>query len=183
MSEIDVLIQNYEQFARVPWDQTLAGPQKVWFVMYDPANERRVRLHIQDFETATRQAKHGWHLVDITDSFAQWMAKHEYRDEYFSHPEDMDLALQDFQTYLVELLTSELTADDVDTNTVVAICGVGSLFKLISVSELLDSISEKISGRLLVFFPGTREGNNIRLLDAKDGWNYLAVTITANEGK
>ena len=33
-------------------------------------------------------------------------------------------------------------------------------------------------GRLVVFFPGQFEQNNYRLLDARDGWNYLAVPIT-----
>ena len=37
-------------------------------------------------------------------------------------------------------------------------------------------------GRLLVFFPGSYENNNYRLLDGYDGWNYLAVPITADKG-
>jgi len=38
--------------------------------------------------------------------------------------------------------------------------------------------SSWIAGRLLVFFPGEHEGNSYRLLDARDGWNYLAIPIT-----
>jgi hypothetical protein len=34
-------------------------------------------------------------------------------------------------------------------------------------------------GRLLVFFPGSRDGNVYKLLDAREGWNYLATPITA----
>ena len=33
-------------------------------------------------------------------------------------------------------------------------------------------------GRLVVFFPGQYEQNNYRLLDARDGWNYMAVPIS-----
>ena len=40
-----------------------------------------------------------------------------------------------------------------------------------------------MKGRLLVFFPGVYEQNNYRLLDARDGWNYLAFPITASEGE
>jgi len=29
-----------------------------------------------------------------------------------------------------------------------------------------------------VFFPGQLEQNNYRLLDARDGWNYMAVPIS-----
>jgi len=35
----------------------------------------------------------------------------------------------------------------------------------------------------LVFFPGERDGSNYRLLDARDGWNYLATPIAAQEGE
>ena len=38
-----------------------------------------------------------------------------------------------------------------------------------------------VAGRLLIFFPGSYENNNYRLLDAYDGWNYLAVPITADK--
>jgi len=44
-------------------------------------------------------------------------------------------------------------------------------------------VEPHIQGRLLIFFPGVYEQNNYRLLDARDGWNYLAVPITAHEGE
>ena len=49
------------------------------------------------------------------------------------------------------------------------------------VSELVAKAESKIRGRLLVFFPGAYENNNYRLLDARKGWNYLAVPITSEE--
>jgi len=38
-----------------------------------------------------------------------------------------------------------------------------------------------VEGRLLVFFPGEYhpENHTYRLLDARDGWNYLAVPLLA----
>lgn len=183
MNEIELLVQKYEEFARLPWDATLAGPQKVWFAIYDPSNERRLRLRIQEFESATLRSKHTWRLVDITDTFAQWMANHEYREEYFKQPDDMDLALEDYEKYLADLVQTELNYEGVDANTVVAISGIGSLFGLTRASTLLEAVAPHIRGRLLVFFPGHRDGSNYRLLDARDGWNYLAIPITANDGK
>lgn len=181
MSEIQALAQAYERFVKLLWDANLAGPQKVWFVIYAPEQERRLRLHISDFEMATKRAKHGWRLIDLTDSFATWMAQHEYRDAYFESPDDMGLALQDFAHNVASQVVDTLTAVDVDENSVVAITGVGALFGLASASELMNAVADHIRGRLLVFFPGQREGNNYRLLDARDGWNYLAVPITAND--
>jgi len=96
MSEIEGLLRAYERFVRLPWDRNLAGPQRVWFAIYDPAQERRLRPRIEAFEAATLAAGHGWTKVDLTDAFAEWMAVHEYREAYFQQPEDMDLALVDF---------------------------------------------------------------------------------------
>jgi len=63
---------------------------------------------------------------------------------------------------------------------VVAILGAGSLFGLARISQVLRMIEGDIKGRVIVFFPGHFERNNYRLLDARDGWNYLAVPITAH---
>ena len=45
---------------------------------------------------------------------------------------------------------------------------------------MLRLVERDIKGRLVVFFPGQYEHNNYRLLDARDGWNYMAVPITAH---
>jgi hypothetical protein len=183
LNEIEALAQEYERTVRLPWDASLAGPQKVWFAIYDPAQERRLRLHVSDFEMATVRAKHTWLLIDITDSFAHWMAGHEYKEAYFEQPEDMDLALQDYADHVADEVVQAMIAPSVDENTVVAILGIGSLFGLARASVLLDAIAAHIRGRLLVFFPGRRDGSNYRLLDARDGWNYLAVPISAADRK
>ncbi|HSH77481.1 MAG TPA: hypothetical protein VLA19_02995 [Herpetosiphonaceae bacterium] len=183
MSEIEDLVKAYKRFVRLPWDRTLAGPQKVWFAIYDPAQERRLRLRIEEFEVATKQAGHGWALLDLTDSFARWMGQHEYRDAYFEQPEDMDLALQDYAETVAGEVRAALQAEGVDENTVVAITGLASLFGLTRASTLFEAVAPAIRGRLLAFFPGHHDGSNYRLLDARDGWNYLAIPITANDGK
>jgi hypothetical protein len=45
-------------------------------------------------------------------------------------------------------------------------------------SRVLKLVESDIRGRLAVFFPGSFDRNNYRLLDARDGWNYMAVPIT-----
>jgi len=42
-------------------------------------------------------------------------------------------------------------------------------------------LSGLVHGRLVVFFPGSFEDNNYRLLDGYDGWNYLATPITPDK--
>ena len=177
MSEIEGLLSEYERSVKLPWSHNLAGAQKVWFARYDPGQERRLRLRIGEFETATTDAKRMWRLVDMTDSFAEWMTNHEYKDAYFEQPENLELALVDFSDYVAERVRKELRHSSVDENTVVALLGLASLFGLIRVSELVTKVESKILGRLLAFFPGQRDGSNWRLLNARDGWNYHAVPI------
>jgi hypothetical protein len=55
MSRVDDLTANYERFARLPWVDGLAPSQRVWMAVYSPEDERRLRLKLPDFATATRQ--------------------------------------------------------------------------------------------------------------------------------
>ena len=63
----------------------------------------------------------------------------------------------------------------------VGLSGLAALFGIIRVSALIEQVERFVRGRLLVFFPGEWEGNHYRFLDARDGWNYRAVPITANK--
>jgi hypothetical protein len=73
------------------------------------------------------------------------------------------------------------TRGEADVGSVVAVIGLASQFDFIRVSKLIDRIEDNVRGRLLVFFPGEYAGNVYRLMDARDGFNYLAVPITSTE--
>lgn len=184
MSRVDDLIANYQRFAKLPWPSGLAPPQRVWMAVYAPEDERRIRLHLQEFETASRAAGHDWAKIDITNSFEEWMAAHEYRDAYFANPKLIQPELAGFLDSLVAQVREHL--DRVGSaNTVVGLVGAGSLFGLgdrVKVSALVNRVEDLIAGRLLVFFPGEVDQNNYRLLNGRDGWNYHAVLITADRG-
>jgi hypothetical protein len=182
MSRIEGLLRAYEEFVAQPWTQNLAGAERVWFAVYEPAQERRLLFRIPEFETATVKSGHGWRHLDIGDYFAHWMAGHKYREAYFEEPEAMDLALRDFASATAAYIKQFLTSPAVDENTVAAISGVGALFGLARTSEIIDQVTSAIRGRLLVFFPGRHESSQYRLLDARDGWNYLAIPIIAKNG-
>jgi hypothetical protein len=77
-------------------------------------------------------------------------------------------------------ITDLLSNPSVDKKTVVSIMGLASLFGLTRASAVLEKVTNEIKGRLLVFFPGSHEGSMYRLLDARDGWNYLAIPIKAD---
>jgi len=107
------------------------------------------------------------------------MANLDYKEGYFESPEDIETTLDEFIDELVEKLRVQI--ETTDTNTVVAIVGVGTLFGYAKASDLVSKIAPFVPGRLLIFFPGEFENNNYRLLDARDGWNYQAVPITASK--
>jgi hypothetical protein len=182
VSRIDDLLRNYGRQVALPWERKLAGPQRVWFAVYDKTDERRLRYALGDFEVRTRQDGHGWLLHDVSDAFARWLAGRKYRDSYFRQPEHLHSALPDFRDTVVAGLQAALSHEQADVDAVVAVLGVGCLFGFLRVSELVQAVEADIRGRLLVFFPGEHAGNSYRLLDARDGWNYLAVPITPYQG-
>ena len=164
---------------RLPWQRGLAPAQKVWFVVYDEGDERRLRLRLGEFQIVTRDAGHGWRHVDLTDIFPEWMASNSYRESYFKSPKLLTgPALGAFKSFVVDRVRETLSAPDTTDETVVALTGVASLFGLLRVSGLVEAVHGEIRGRLVVFFPGAYRNNTYRLLDRRDGWDYLAVPLT-----
>ena len=184
MGRIDRLAERYKGYIALPWQQDLAGAQRAIFIVYDKADERRMRARKDLFAMATAEANHGWLECDLTRVFAQWMAATEYRESYFESPEDLELKLEDdFLGHVAGRVRQVLTSPEADENLVVGIFGIASLFGLVRVSDLMKEIEQDIRGRLVAFFPGEYENSNYRLLDARDGWNYLAVPITLHEDR
>lgn len=183
MGKIEQLVEAYTNFVKLPWTTGIAGPQRVWFAIYKPNNERQLRYRLGEFDLATTKAGYNWAQCDLTNLFANWMAEQDYRDSYFEAPEDINLALQDFKEYCCSEVRSVITRDGVDENTVVGIYGAASLFGLIKLSEIIEEVARFIRGRLLVLFPGDYDNGSYRLLDAQDSWNYLAVPIMISGGE
>lgn len=182
MSRLDRLIERYTEHISTPWPTGLSGIERVIFIVYAPADELKLRVYIDESELRTRDAGHGWVHLDVTDTFPKWMAAHRYRDKYFRRPTLLagyaQGRLTEFTAHLIEQTRAQ-TAQTSD-NDVFAISGVGTLFGVSSVSTLVEQSASAIKGRLVVFFPGEVEDNNYRLLDARDGWNYMAHAITGD---
>lgn len=181
MNKVKRLVQSYGKFISVPWRDDAAAAQRVIFCVYDENEERSIRARVDEFELVTRQAGHGWAVFDLTDSFAKWLASQKYAKSYFRKPELLSTLLPKFLDFVADQFEAFLHENDIGTDSVVAIQGVGSLFGLLKVKEVVDKFAPLVPGRLLVFFPGSHESNNYRLLDGYDGWNYLAVPITADK--
>lgn len=179
MGQIEELAEIYGRHIATPWQRTVAGAQRVVMVVYDNDLERPLRARKGEFENRTRAVGHAWHEVDLTAVFASWLAADEYRDAYFESPEDLRLKLDaEFTEFVAERVCALLTREEVGESAVVALFGIASLFGFARVSQVLKLVEGDVRGRLVVFFPGQYEQNNYRLLDARDGWNYMAVPIT-----
>lgn len=181
MSKIKRLVHSYGNYISVPWRDDAAPPQRVIFCVYNETEERWLRAKIDEFEIVTRQADHDWAVFDLTDTFAVWLASQRYAKSYFQKPHLLSPLLPKYLTFITEELATFLQKNDIGNNSVVAITGVGSLFGFQKVKEVVDLFAPLVKGRLLIFFPGSYENNNYRLLDGYDGWNYLAVPITAGK--
>ena len=178
MSRIEDLADAYGRHIATPWQRTIAGAQRVVMVVYDKEQERMLRARRLAFETATERAGYAWLEVDLAPAFAEWMAGDDYRDEYFAAPEHLRLKLDaEFPEFVAERIRRRLTCAEATETSVVAVFGAGALFGLARVSHVLGMVEGDVRGRLVLFFPGQYERNNYRLLDARDGWNYLAVPI------
>ena len=181
MSRIKRLVHSYGKYISIPWRDDTASAQRVIFCVYNENEERTLRAKIDEFELATRDAGHQWAVFDLTDSFADWLSAQRYAKSYFEKSQLLAPLLPKYLNFIKEKFNTFLLANDDRLDSVVALKGVGSLFGLLKVKDVVDEFAPMVGGRLLVFFPGSYENNNYRLLDGYDGWNYLAVPITADK--
>ncbi|MDD3247490.1 MAG: DUF1788 domain-containing protein [Methanosarcina sp.] len=181
MSKIKRLVQSYSSRIAIPWRSDAAAAQRVIFCVYNESDELRLRASIDEFQIETSKLDHGWALFDLTDTFADWLSKQRYAKKYFQQPHLLNGLMHRYLVYIKQEFEKFLETNAVTEGSVVALMGVGSLFDFLKVKAVVEELAPLVEGRLLVFFPGSYENNNYRLLDGYDGWNYLAVSITADK--
>lgn len=181
-SKVDMLLAAFEPIINEPWTGTLSASERVWFLVFDPNDLRKVSLRLGDFETLTQKAGKKWESISFKECFPSWIDIHEYRDEYFNDPESLiDQLEADFKQYAIDFLNENITKLNTNEYTLLAIQDVSALFGFVRLADVLSGITNAFKGRILIFFPGEYEPghNHYRLLDARDGWNYLARPIIA----
>lgn len=177
MSRISDLLSSYQDFISLPWSKDAAPGQRVIFGIYDPMDELKLRAMIGHFELATKEAQHAWIAIDLEKSFSSWLSTMRYKEKYFQRPELLTSVMDRFSEYMLQAVNEKCSTAMQNDNAVVGLYGCGGLFGQLKIKRLIDAIAPKTMGRLLVFFPGTYESNNFRLLNGYDGWNYLAVVL------
>ena len=180
MTSIDRLLSNYARQVRLPWSANMSGKQRMWFAVYPPSEERRVRAKLPQFEALTLESNHGWSAVDLTRVLPEYLAAHKYREAIFQNPQHLRPGA-DLEVRAAALVSEACARDEADETCVVAVTGLSSLFDFMRVSSLIERVEDSVRGRMLVFFPGEYAGNIYRFMDARDGFNYMAVPITSTE--
>jgi hypothetical protein len=101
---------------------------------------------------------------------------------YFEEPKELDAASEG-RIAAAAAAEIEAALNDVAQNSdaILGVYGVGSLYGFASVSDILSRVEHAIQGRLVVFFPGRVQEGRYRLLDARESWDYHAVPVTLDE--
>ena len=179
-SKADLLLKAYEKVVSEPWQGGISGKEKVWFLVYDPAEQRKIEMRLEDFKVATQNGGKQWHTISLKGCFAEWMAGQEYRESYFSDPESLiDLLDTEFREFVGTYLITQMEQLENADACVIAVLDVSALFGFARLSDVLNLTAPHLKGRMLVFFPGDFDKNHYRLLQARDGWSYLARPILA----
>lgn len=182
MSKTKQLLDNYRSHIEIPWQDDRSAQQRVIFCVYPEYMELRLRARLDEFEIVTKETGHDWALFNMTNIFPDWMeSRKRYIKRNFEDFETIRTALPKFKDFIAKRFEEFCIEKCCGANDVVAVSGVGSLFGFLKVKEVIDLISPLVTGRLVVFFPGSYENNNYRLLDAYDGWGYLAIPITSDQ--
>ena len=179
MSTVEDLLVAFRERLRVPWRPDEAAAGRVWVLWYDKAHERRVRGRLGEFRVIAEQSGKGWHEFDLAPCFGIWVAHQKWFERAARRPGTLSTVIPQFEDDLVRRVRESLAA--CGPNDLFALTGVASLFGLTRASTLIARVADAIPGRMVVTFPGTHQGGIYRLLDARDGWNYLAVPIPSAE--
>ena len=179
-SAIERLLDNFERHLAIPWSPSASGIERVWYLVYPPDEERRLRRHVPAFRDAARNAGYGWVAEDVAPAFSRWLADHPRRDRALRSPsERLPQLIGSFERHLEDRVR-QILASDADSETIVALLGLGGLYGITSVSGLVKAVADDVPGRLVGFFPGRYDGNAYHLMNGDGDWNYMAVPITSD---
>jgi hypothetical protein len=181
MNYIQALVEDFTKKISLPW-RDVSSDQRIFFCVYDPSEELKLRYNLTAFQIATEEAGHRWLEYDMTHCFEEWMGKQKYREAYFQDPEKMIPTPRKFEDHIEQSFIDKTKG--ADNNTLIAIIGVGNIFGFITVKEFIERLANDVDSRIVLFFPGSYSStptSNYRLLNAYDNWNYLATPITADK--
>ena len=141
LDPIEELRINYKKQLDIWTTQILSPEERIWYAVYEPRFERRLRFQLGLFEATTKESGRRWERYDVTGMFERWISGHRYSEAYFKNPRALTPALAtEFPEYVVDEIKTQITTSNLDDDTVVAIVGVPRYEKE-GVSTLLTRMS------------------------------------------
>jgi len=180
MNSLQRLVDNFERQVSLPFVERLPAVQRVWFVIYAPEQERRIRFLLPEFEFRSHRHGKEWYQLDLTNLAPAWISQHEFRNEYLRDPSL--LGEQTVQDGVSSLVADHIGKLPLTATSLCALYGLGGLFGFASISALVNALEGLVPGRLVCFFPGSRDQSSYHFMNARDGWNYHSLPITDEEG-
>ena len=175
-AQIKHLLEAFASFIQIPLPSAdIAAEQRVIFCVHEQRSERTLLRAWPQFESAVKAAELNCDTFDLQHLFGEWLNETPYIESYFKEPEHIYSIEIDFINFLTKRY--EQFAARTDKNGIVLLRGVGYLFGFVLVNHVIERFAALTEGRLVAFFPGKYEKNNYRLLNAYDGWNYLAIPL------
>jgi hypothetical protein len=180
MSAIDRLVANYARQVRLPWAATPRASSVSGSPCIRPLKSGACGRACRSLRRSRWKPTTAGAPLTSRTCLPEWIAAHEYREAIFAEPEHFS-ANSELEDLAVERVRQACASEEVDAASVVAITGLATLFDFMRVSSLIERVEDSVRGRLLVLFPGEYAGNVYRFMDARDGFNYMAVPITSTE--
>lgn len=160
-------------------NQGLGNEIGFWIFDYPPAQELMVREHIEHLQKNLWKSNTQLNVVHINlfDNVLAYLMERKLLDksiEMQSQKGDDSLfkalkAVMHMDKY-VPFLMSSIDTDSLD---IVMLSGVGSVFPMLRIHNLLNSLHAKLGSiPLIVFYPGKYDGQTLKLFDKLSGNNY-----------
>ena len=175
LATVDSLLSAFQERLCVPWRDNEPDAGRVWILWYPKEHERRIRGRLHEFRLAAEHSGKGWYQVDLAPTFGNWVATQPWFERAARRPPTIYTVIGKYEDFVVHQIVYK--AKMCTQNDILAVIGVAYLFGLTRTQDVIERVIKRISGRLLVTFPGVHRNGIYRLLDARDGYNYLAVPI------
>ena len=154
-------------------------PEGAIIVVYPPEQELGFRAGYQDLIEELKAAQCPVCVIDLRTTVFDLLAERGLLERAFS----LDAAgSRDMHANLSSMVLSEAVAllrkaAQASPDHLLLIRQPAALYPWISYSSLLSEIEGEIRNTIVLPFPGTENGPELRFLDNKDGYNYRAARI------
>jgi len=173
----DLLIKNPESIA------THTGIPFV-LLIYNPQDEYICQQLKNDTFQKLKDRAIKYVDIHLNKKIFEWLEEEGVLEQSFQIEASARTASnkEDLTNQLASIIKEKLIAHIIeisnqDSNQIIFLSRAGSLYPFVRVSNILSELENKIKNILVVFYPGSQEGKNLRFLNTTEGYYYRAMKI------